>query len=561
MTNDHSPSSREPDSTAPPAPAPPAPATSLAKTTGSGAAWMIAGTVLGKLTSFLCQAVVGWILTDGDFGVFATAAAVAGFIAICRDAGVGQYLVQRGPGEYPTLSGPLFWLALAFNSLAGLLIAAAAVPLATRVYEMPEMIPVLLVMAVTVPLGTPASILGAKLRLDLRFRDISRFGLISVAIRYLLTIVLAVLFGDSIGALCLAIPMLVTTVLDTIICAWLTKDSPWTRGIGLRVWWSTLTSTKWLMFGSVSNFALDMGPNLILGALLHKSAVGLYYFAFQITAQLGVLLSWNLQQVLSAVLARIANDPARMRDAVLRSLRAQMLLGSAACLALGATFPMIEQLVWHGRWSESALIVLALSVFFPWRISYGLSTAVQLATQRYRGYALLTFFEGVGFILAAGLGAAWVAGQRAPVGDEALTVAIACGSWLLVSRFVVTLGVLRAVGISPAHAAMTMLPSWALALMVGALVLNADARFDLASAILALVPDSFRTGVVGLATHTLAHGTHALAIGMACAVLFGVLLRTRLERDLRDTVSVLPGRLRTLASRAMVLREPPPPPT
>ncbi len=129
----------------------------LGRATGSGAAWMFAGTIAGKMMSFLAQGVVGWVLTKGDFGVFATAASVAGFIAICRDAGVGQYLVQRGAAEYPRLSGPLFWLAMVFNSIAGLLVAVSAWPLAMHVYDSPELVPVLLVMALTVPMGTPAS--------------------------------------------------------------------------------------------------------------------------------------------------------------------------------------------------------------------------------------------------------------------------------------------------------------------------------------------------------------------------------------------------------------------
>src|SRR2546426_9109659 len=98
----------------------------MAKSAGRGAAALSGASLALRGLNFLGQVVLGAILIDRDFGLFAIANSVAGFILVLRDGGMQTLIVQRGASEYEELEGPAFWLGLVFNSLAGVLLAVAA---------------------------------------------------------------------------------------------------------------------------------------------------------------------------------------------------------------------------------------------------------------------------------------------------------------------------------------------------------------------------------------------------------------------------------------------------
>ena len=169
----------------------------------SGAAWMISGTLVTKAATFLAQVVCGKLLSDEDFGLVALAVAASKVLTICQDGGVRDLLVQGKPEDYDRLAGRVFWFAASFNLAVSLLIVAAAYPLSIFWYHRPELIPMFLVLALAVPLGTPAAVLQAKLRVDLRFRAVSWLALLTALLRQASTICFAMI---GLGAMSFIIP-------------------------------------------------------------------------------------------------------------------------------------------------------------------------------------------------------------------------------------------------------------------------------------------------------------------------------------------------------------------
>jgi O-antigen/teichoic acid export membrane protein len=514
----------------------------LGRVASSGAAWMISVTAFTKLISFATQVILGWKLLDTDFGVFAAAAAFAKLISICQDGGVRELLVREGLGRYPELAGRAFWYCLVFNTV-GMLLVAASAPGFAHMRENPDLLPVLLVIALSIPLTSPAAVLQTKLRMEFRFAELSRVQIISSLIRASSSVGLAYM---GFGPLCLAVPMVVGSLYESLASWWVTGDSHWYGSARSTNFASMLGMTIWIILASVSNLLLDQGPYLAIPAVLDAErgfqVNGLYFWAFQVIAQFGVLLSFNMQLVLGPVFSHFNNDTVRQREAGMRAMRALMVIGSLSCLGMACVIHPLERMLWHGRWDAAIVPIQIFGLFFPFRILFGLTTAVQQARGHFREYFVLTALEGIAFTGAAALGAYATGTAEGAAWYSSIQLAL--------GRVIVTFLVMWKLGAGFASIAKAMFPAWILAVLAALTALAVDQVLGLDGiARLAVVGAELRQGAAGL-TETVVHGLRLLLIGVVCTLSFVALARLLLPGEMRDAASSLP---RGLGPRALRL--------
>jgi O-antigen/teichoic acid export membrane protein len=556
---------------------------------GSGAAWMMAATILVKIATFASQIVLGKLLTDKEFGLYAAAVATAKLLSICQDAGVRDLLVQRGSQEYPRLSGPIFWFAGAFNLSVGALIAALAWPIAHYWFQEPRLVPMLLVLAMAMPLGTPSAILQAKLRLDLRFAATSWVMIVNGLIRQISTVCLAL---AAVGEMSFVYPVLICALVDSVLSWWLTRDRPWTRSPMISSWLELFRQSKWLIFGSVANLLIDRGPYLVmqptlvfLGTSVGKatSITGAYFWAFEITAQLGVLLSFNMQQVLMPVLARLKDNTERLRRASLRAMAGLMMIGSAMSLGMAVTMDPLEKLIFGGKWEHATGAVAIFGLFFPFRILYGLTTAAQVATGRFRQWCFYSFIEGLAFT-ASGAVAAYIASEGVfgpRFGVDATSLAWITGGTLALVRVLVTIRVMKEIGISRRETFVELFWPWLLAVLSAGVAWSVDDSLGIEGQVVrqwALVDGVPRMvelavrdgeGIAGLVVSqvkwlfaepsvqaAVIELIRLSAIGFTMGVTFVVSARMLMPDVLREACGVAPRRLGLPAARLLRLEEP-----
>lgn len=510
----------------------------LARTIGGGASWLLLGTIASKIATTVAQVVLGWLLTQADFGLFATAAAVGSFVGILRDGGATTILVQRGAKEYQSIAGPLFWLCFAMNSSAALLMVALAYPLEAWT-DKPGLASLLLVMALATPIQVPGAFLHRKLQVEMRFGAYTQILTISAILRQVATIALAFM---GFGAMSFAWPWVICAVYEAIATYRLASDAPWKRAGHPREWIRFLRDGIWIMVGSAANLMLDLGVFLVLGLMVVKEVVGIFWFAFQITAQMAVLLGFAMQQILTPVMAKLNAEPERKAEAIVRALRAQMLIGSIACVGLGVAMDPLEKMVWHGKWDAAVVPVMILGVFFPWRITFGLTTAVLQGAGKYKYHSIATLIEGL-CLIAATAGAVLLHPSPNPV-----VFAWAAGVSLMVTRLVVTVLVLGRFGVGIGRTLAGTLPSWLLAVGSGAIAVELDRRLGLGAVLrswcvtlLGGGPGKDLSSEMLKLADMLAQGARAVLVGATCGVLFALAARLALVGDLRDAARVAPG--------------------
>lgn len=507
------------------------PSEALGARVGHGMAWMMVAAIANKLLTSIAQIVLGWKLDPEDFSVYAVATGVAGFVAVCKEAGMRELLVQRGRERFDDLAGPAFWLAFWYNMAVAGLIGLIAYPLSLHLNK-PEFALVVFVLGVALPIGTAGGILGSKFRNDLHFSLSSKIAVGMNLSRQSSSIAMAV---AGWGALALALPAVISSLYESIAATRASKIALWKRPARTQEWPGLLRESRWLMFASLSNFAVDWGPFVVLMplGLLTATENGQFYFGYSITAQVGVLLGVSVLLVLTPALTRMAHDPARLRQAVLRSMRTLMLVASIASLGLSACMPALESVLWRGKWEASVWATVILGIFFPWRITFGLTAAILLAQGRFKLYSWLTLFEGAGLTLSCCI-AAWIEGS-------ATSVAIGAGLWLFVTRAAICMWVCKQLQLPRRRLGIAMGSSWIIAIIAGGAGWAADHHLPIRATVVPLIPVGSDT-----VKQMLADVVRVGVAGTITSVLFLGLARVFLHEALKDVVQVAPMKLRRI---------------
>ncbi len=493
---------------------------SLARATGRGFSWMSLSLILGKIVIFFAQIVLGWILTKEEFGVLAMVAAVAGCIRIFQDAGVPQLLVQRGNSEYQRLQGPAFWLGFLISLLGGIALAVAA-PAVARFYDDDRLVALLWVLAATLPLGSPAALLRAKLQIDLRFHMISIMALGKFVIRAVGMIILAWL---GYGVMCFVIPLVAVALWELLFTYLATKETPWLRTPALRHWPSIIHDAYWIVFATVCKGIARNGDYLVLGRMLPKAIVGPYYLAYLLTTQITGLIALNLRLVLFPIMTKLADQPARQANAIVRTIHLLMLVAAPASMLLAVTIEPFQSLILPEKWADAVPLMQIFSVVSPFLIFADISHAAIISRGRFRLSALLTFCEAIWFLTSS-----WLA--VAVNGTNITLVAIWIFGLQIVYSLVVNALILRSLGIAPREFLASFIPQWLVALAAAGIALA--------------VGYSLPTDVSSLIKIAVLTPTYLAA--------FAVLARLLLRSDLEQLARVAPGPMGAVVRKIFLL--------
>jgi PST family polysaccharide transporter len=479
---------------------------------------MLFATGGGRVITFVGQVLLGRLLTDRDFGLFAIALSVASFMQVFKDGGLRQLLIQRGRGEYQRLLGPVFWMMAVFALGSAGLLAAASGPV-SRAYGEGALGPMLRVLAAALAASLPSMILLTGMYIDLRFDVLAAISTGSIALRYVLTVALA---WSGLGPMSFVWPMLVCAAAESAVALVLDPDRPWRERARWVVWPVLLGESKWLIAGSLATFVLYLGNYPVIGLFATTEVVGVYSFAFLLVSQTGTV-AYAVEQVLFPSLSRLRDEPERRRVATLRSLRAAAILMAPACFSLAAVYEPLELLIWHGRWAESVAPLQLLCLAYPPFILHFVSKCVLMATGRFRSAAAMIFSAGAGTILAGGIAAA--------VWGTPTAIAAATAGYLTAASIPMLALPLRSESISLGQILARVGPAFVLAFAAAGSAWGLD-QWVLKS-LHPLTRGAVGTGVAGLLT--------------------AGLFRVFIPEGIRDLVVVMPGRLGQLVSRVMGL--------
>jgi PST family polysaccharide transporter len=427
---------------------------------------MAATTGVGKASAVAGQVALGWLLFNEDWGLYALTLSIAAFGQIVRGGGLGNIIIQRGAPAYDAISGPAFWMALAFNAAAALVLVVAG-RFASHLYGHPELAPMLSVAALSYVVGAPAVILTAKLRADLAFKTLALIIALSSIARWACAIALA---ATGAGAMSFVWAMVAASAVDSAAAWWATRDSPWMRPPAFALWPGLYKSSVWLLISDFFQALAQKGDYLVLGMLVSLSIVGYYTFGYQLTAQIGVLLSMNVRSVLFPVLTRLVDEPRRFANAADKTLGVLVLTGSAVSFLLLAVADPLEMVIWGGKWQDAVPVMQVFAAVVPIRLMMTVPASTLLAKGRFGLTALMMFVQAVCLVTAAFVGGTLFE-------SNAGMIAAVVGVTQSLFHFTSCLLVLRSAGCQVRKIAWSSLKPWLVASAVGIGAVMVDGAF------------------------------------------------------------------------------------
>ena len=378
--------------------------------------WGLANTGVIRIITLLAQIVLALLLSPREFGVYAIALSAATVALTLRGAGVLQWQIEGGERHHQDRFVDAFWLSAIWNLILGLCVAVSAIPLA-RLFHQPTVAVLIAFIGLTFPLQAPSAYFLTRLQIQLRIKELTFIELASMVVRC------GIMIGGAaygFGAFSFVAPIPVCYALEAALGFWVVREAPWRQKPNFRLWPKILKRTSWIVLGTVGAAIGLQGDYVVLGALASITAVGIYYFAYQLTLQAAGLVSTNINRVFTSLLVSAGAELSERQ--FLKAVRIIMLAGSPGVLLLAAGFAPFERIVWGEKWEASITPVILLSVGLP---LYLLSTAIQsalISSGKFKRWMVFNYLKA-----AAVVGSAVAAGLASPTNATDISAVLAAG--------------------------------------------------------------------------------------------------------------------------------------
>lgn len=299
--------------------------------------------------------VMARLLDPKDFGLVGMVTAFTGVLNLFRDFGLSAAAVQRAKTTEEQVS-TLFWINLAVGATLSLIMVAAAPAIATFYHE-PRLVWVSVVLASGFVINAAGVQHSALLQRQMRFTTMAGIDVLALAISISIGIAMALRgFGYWSLVATAVTPTVITTLGLWTASAWLPGKPQ--RGTGMR---SMLRFGGTLTLNGIIVYIAYNLDKVLLGRWWGAQAVGLYGRANQLISIPTDNLNYAAGEVAFPALARIQDDPVRLKRYFLKGYSLILALTAPITIS-GALFaPDLITVVLGPQWHDVIQIFRFLS--------------------------------------------------------------------------------------------------------------------------------------------------------------------------------------------------------
>ena len=327
----------------------------LGSQAAAGILWTVAQKWVIRIAGLVTLAILTRLVTPEEFGVVAAATTLLPFFYLISDA-FSTYLVQSQRIDQRMLSTS-FWFSLG----ASLVLMAATMllaPLVSALLKLPDLTPVLRLLAASVLLSGLAAVPTALLRRRLAFRALAVQGVVSAAAAQVVAVVLAL---NGFGAWALVWQLLVMQGIAMLL-AW--RATRWTPTLAF----STDLFRSMGAFGarvSTAEFISSVtvwAQSAIVASVLGASALGYLSIAQRLVWVVQDLSASAVKPVSVVVFSKVRDTPDRLRSGYVRALSMAYSVVAPLLTVVAVTAPALVPLLFGGQWTTSVPLAQALAV-------------------------------------------------------------------------------------------------------------------------------------------------------------------------------------------------------
>lgn len=295
-------------------------------------------------------------LAPSDLGLFSMVMIVVGFAQVVGDIGIGTGLV-RSQDSSNRVVNTCFWISAGIGIvLAGLMVALA--PFAAAFYEKPEMVPYLRASAIGLLINFMLPVPMALLQQRLAYKEISIAQVLGSFGGAAITIWLVYL-GAGTWAL-VTQPIVGNFILTAALMIFARWFPAWQLDFASAK--EIVRTGMHLLGSSLISYARNNFDALVIGKSLRSQDLGIYSLAHTVLYAPMHLVGSTVVRVLFPLMAKLQNEPDRLREAVLIGSARTALLVFPVYLGL---IVLADEFVWNvfgPKWIEMAAIIKIIAV-------------------------------------------------------------------------------------------------------------------------------------------------------------------------------------------------------
>lgn len=371
-----------------------------------GVRWSLLA-VIGRQGFQICSALVlARLLGPASYGIISVASIYIVLVTLLLDQGLSAALVQR-PQLAPRAAGATVSLNLITAIVLGALTWLAAPPLADF-FRVPELVPVLQILALALPLKAICIVPRAMLSRELKFRGMAVSDMVGAAAGAICGVA-AALLGASYFAV--VYQVIATDIVAGLILLVAAKGpAPNLHLSEVR----PLLRFSMGIFGvnALAYFSRNI-DNILVGRFLGVTSLSLYGMAYRVLAVPVMLFGQTVNRVMFPVFSRTSTDRNLVSGNLLKSMQVLSMLVVPVMAFTACASPLLVHLVLGDAWAEAAplLSVLAIAgaretIFF---IAPSLMRGMGRAGLNLKYEILATVVQVTGIVVGLQFGLIWVA--------------------------------------------------------------------------------------------------------------------------------------------------------
>ncbi len=365
----------------------------IGKAVARGATTLAGVTILLKVLATLGQFVIAVYVADTEFGLWALALSLADMFGLVQKLGIREVVTHRQK-RIDEWVNSAFWASAIFAVVTVLIIAAIA-PFMPDLLHSDERLTVLLIVAgFGVASSGFAELFQAKLSLDFRFGLIAKVSAAEGVVRVVAQVILSIL---GMGALGLVLARTVTWILQVVVYGIAARPAI-KRSPELRLWREAASDSGHIILTRLAEVLIRRGDVILLGMFATDAVVGVYYFAYNLSTQVIMLLSQSIMGVLSAGFSKLQDDLERLRAAFFTSIRVMSFISVPLLVIQAATCGPLLRLLYVDKWESAVVPLQILSVASCFSAAGWNTTAVFTARGLFRRQLVVRVVGGVLFL-------------------------------------------------------------------------------------------------------------------------------------------------------------------
>jgi PST family polysaccharide transporter len=382
--------------------------------------WTFSGTGVQVAVQLLAIMALGRLLTPAEFGLMGAATVVIAASQIVSQVGVGPAIIQRRE-----LAPAHIRAAVTLSGVLGILLGAIVwfgSPVIAAFYRMPELEPVLRVVAFLFPLDGLNTVAKSLLTRELRFRLYIALDVSAYVLGYALVGVVLAWYGFGVWALVSA--NLAQVVVRTVAMYLATRHSV-VPSVNPRAARDLLSFGFGHSMAQIGTLLSQQGDNLVVGRWLGAAALGVYGRAYNLMVMPASAFGRIINRVLFPVMSQVQDERDRLANAYERGLAIVAFIALPLSTVLWVVAPEFIAVVLGPAWDDVVLPFRLFSISLLFRMSSKISDACTKAAGEVYIRALLQFAYAGAVVVGA------IIGQRWGVGGVAVAVSAAMGlNWL-----------------------------------------------------------------------------------------------------------------------------------